>query len=340
MPGEITHTNEFTVLLGENWFVERSATQTQAIMERRQSYLQEQMASLKSDLLNMGQKAEVTNEVFGISEHEVGEDGTKMVEIKEEYVPEPETLKLPNEPITSRPLRQKSQQELEEDQAILDAINKIYEDEQNGLVDEEESEDEKCKYQDSDQEDEDERYREGLSYAGGVQDDSDDSHSDEEEPVSTPQKKQVRFSDSVLEPSSRDPSEFRSDPLWKMLQAATLDRPSESAKPHKPILQSWRASIMSETVVENENIGPVDVDELEMAIDMQVIAEEYQRRKQSIIRSNGGYALSPQEQELKEYTKYTFDAPNEEGSREPSKPRKVSSQMVLSYLSIRPSFYS
>lgn len=35
MPGQIVHTNEILVLLGDNWFVERSAKQAAAIVDRR-----------------------------------------------------------------------------------------------------------------------------------------------------------------------------------------------------------------------------------------------------------------------------------------------------------------
>jgi unconventional prefoldin RPB5 interactor 1 len=35
MPGKIVHTNEVLVLLGDNWFVERSAKQATEIVERR-----------------------------------------------------------------------------------------------------------------------------------------------------------------------------------------------------------------------------------------------------------------------------------------------------------------
>lgn len=35
MPGELVHTNEITVLLGENYFVERSVIQARQILRRR-----------------------------------------------------------------------------------------------------------------------------------------------------------------------------------------------------------------------------------------------------------------------------------------------------------------
>ncbi|RKP37070.1 hypothetical protein BJ085DRAFT_27451 [Dimargaris cristalligena] len=41
MPGSIVHTNEVMVLLGDNWFVERSAHQAQAIATRRVAYVED-----------------------------------------------------------------------------------------------------------------------------------------------------------------------------------------------------------------------------------------------------------------------------------------------------------
>ena len=35
MPGQLVHTNEILVLLGDNWFVERSAKQAAHIVDRR-----------------------------------------------------------------------------------------------------------------------------------------------------------------------------------------------------------------------------------------------------------------------------------------------------------------
>jgi prefoldin subunit 5 len=35
MPGKIVHTNEVLVMLGDNWFVDRSAVQAAEIVDRR-----------------------------------------------------------------------------------------------------------------------------------------------------------------------------------------------------------------------------------------------------------------------------------------------------------------
>ena len=39
MPGRLIHTNEIMVLLGDNWFAERSASQALEMVERRKNVL-------------------------------------------------------------------------------------------------------------------------------------------------------------------------------------------------------------------------------------------------------------------------------------------------------------
>lgn len=48
MPGRLVHTNEITVLLGDNWFVERSAKQASAIASRRIRDVDEKKKSMES----------------------------------------------------------------------------------------------------------------------------------------------------------------------------------------------------------------------------------------------------------------------------------------------------
>jgi len=51
MPGQLVHTNETTVLLGDNYFVERSAEQAVGILERRVKVV-EDLISKKEKLVN------------------------------------------------------------------------------------------------------------------------------------------------------------------------------------------------------------------------------------------------------------------------------------------------
>lgn len=150
----------------------------------------------------------------------------------------------------------------------------------------EEDDSEEEKEESDDEEDEDERYREGMRYSGRRDEEEEDSpiEEEEEEEEKSTAKKQVRFLDSVQEPSSRDPDQFRSNPLWKMMQAASLQDKPETSVPVRKVTPAdlkvkepsqttspARTSIMSQVVVENEITEPVDVDELELAIDMQVV---------------------------------------------------------------------
>jgi hypothetical protein len=49
MPGQIVHTNEILVLLGDNWFAERSAKQATQICQRRLDKCRDQLEKLKEE---------------------------------------------------------------------------------------------------------------------------------------------------------------------------------------------------------------------------------------------------------------------------------------------------
>jgi len=74
-PGKLIHTNEVMVLLGDNWFVERSAKQAIEIIQRRLKLVEQQLAELKKEEKNItAQKwytddfQKVKEEVSGIKE--------------------------------------------------------------------------------------------------------------------------------------------------------------------------------------------------------------------------------------------------------------------------------
>ena len=50
MEGTLVHTNEIMVLLGDNWFVERSTSQASEICDRRISRCDEMMSKLNDEL--------------------------------------------------------------------------------------------------------------------------------------------------------------------------------------------------------------------------------------------------------------------------------------------------
>ena len=49
-PGYIQHCNELTVLLGDNYFVERSVKQTREILKRRQNFVDKEVAAAEDIL--------------------------------------------------------------------------------------------------------------------------------------------------------------------------------------------------------------------------------------------------------------------------------------------------
>ncbi|KAL2935503.1 RNA polymerase II subunit 5-mediating protein-like protein [Bienertia sinuspersici] len=77
-PGRLVHTNEFLVLLGENYFAERTAKQTVDILSRRGKTLNSQVESVKAVIKDL--KAEAS--FFDKTAAEAVEG---LVEIREEY---------------------------------------------------------------------------------------------------------------------------------------------------------------------------------------------------------------------------------------------------------------
>ncbi|KAJ2796400.1 uri1, prefoldin-like chaperone [Coemansia helicoidea] len=89
-PGKLVSTNEILVLLGDNWFVERSATQAAEIARRREDYVDGQIAKVAAELADLKKQREHTPSVprdldIGqlLQGATVNEDGEKFVDIKE-----------------------------------------------------------------------------------------------------------------------------------------------------------------------------------------------------------------------------------------------------------------
>ncbi|XP_057291214.1 RNA polymerase II subunit 5-mediating protein homolog [Hydractinia symbiolongicarpus] len=78
-PGHFIHTNEITVLLGENWFVERSSKQALEITERRIKMVDAQLSELMKEFDNMKAHMEYTNHFQAIQD-----EHNDIQEIKEE----------------------------------------------------------------------------------------------------------------------------------------------------------------------------------------------------------------------------------------------------------------
>ncbi|KAJ1921798.1 hypothetical protein H4219_000532 [Mycoemilia scoparia] len=85
MPGKLIHTNEILVLLGDNWFVERSGSQASEIAKRRAAYVTQKLEDLQEQLKMLKLKAN-PNKMFEYGAektNEVNDDGEPIFEIRE-----------------------------------------------------------------------------------------------------------------------------------------------------------------------------------------------------------------------------------------------------------------
>lgn len=76
-PGTIDHTNQLLVLLGCNWFVERSFYQAQQIIERRLKWLDERKRMARQGMNNMQKWYHFTEQL--------AKENENLVEIVEDY---------------------------------------------------------------------------------------------------------------------------------------------------------------------------------------------------------------------------------------------------------------
>ncbi|KAI8319966.1 Prefoldin, partial [Martensiomyces pterosporus] len=58
-PGKLVHTNEILVLLGDNWFVERSASQAADIAQRREEFVTEKIEQLRKELSEVVKRKDI-----------------------------------------------------------------------------------------------------------------------------------------------------------------------------------------------------------------------------------------------------------------------------------------
>ncbi|XP_022108749.1 unconventional prefoldin RPB5 interactor-like isoform X2 [Acanthaster planci] len=85
IPGHIVHTNEIMVLLGDNWFAERSAKQACEIIDRRKDHLKSMLSDLAKQRHLLESRLGFTSELKDMSENK-----GDLVDIREEYDPEKE----------------------------------------------------------------------------------------------------------------------------------------------------------------------------------------------------------------------------------------------------------
>ncbi|KAG0337013.1 uri1, prefoldin-like chaperone [Podila horticola] len=236
MPGKLIHTNEVLVMLGDNWFVDRSAVQAAEIVDRRMEYVQENITKLKTQEDALRNKSGMAPGLLGGQEY--NEEGLPIVEITEPYFSDDEDpTEKKSTPLL--PYSQKTAKEQAEDQAILERLAELErEDEERErrreageiVTSDEETESEAEEENDdgaSEDEfrpkalDSDEEYEEEVwEHSGNEKDEEDEEENDPKEAGSS-EKKAVRFADLVATTKSKD-------------GAPGLSKPASTTKPKSP----------------------------------------------------------------------------------------------------------
>ncbi|KAI8887435.1 hypothetical protein K501DRAFT_330480 [Backusella circina FSU 941] len=89
MPGKIIHTNEILVLLGDQYYAERSAKQALGILERRREVVVENLRLAEAQLNALKHKTDsVQSNLYPSGDQLVNEEGLPIMEIREELPPE------------------------------------------------------------------------------------------------------------------------------------------------------------------------------------------------------------------------------------------------------------
>ncbi|KAG0317002.1 uri1, prefoldin-like chaperone [Dissophora globulifera] len=99
MPGKLIHTNEVMVMLGDNWFVDRSAAQAAEMVDRRMEFVQENITKLQEQEDQIRAKSGMAPGLLGGQEY--NEEGLPIVEITEPYYSDDELY--PDTPATTTP---------------------------------------------------------------------------------------------------------------------------------------------------------------------------------------------------------------------------------------------
>jgi unconventional prefoldin RPB5 interactor 1 len=66
MPGKLVHTNEILVLLGDNWFVEKSAKQACKLIDRRLSNIDQHLDELNEEKIKFDDRLNLTKTVIQV----------------------------------------------------------------------------------------------------------------------------------------------------------------------------------------------------------------------------------------------------------------------------------
>ncbi|KAG1294405.1 hypothetical protein G6F60_002858 [Rhizopus arrhizus] len=85
MPGKLIHTNEILVLLGDQYYVERSAKQAIEILGRRKEHVAENLNLVEAEINSLKAKSKALVDTGILSEAQFNEEGLPIMEIREEW---------------------------------------------------------------------------------------------------------------------------------------------------------------------------------------------------------------------------------------------------------------
>ncbi|KAG0246106.1 uri1, prefoldin-like chaperone [Mortierella sp. GBA43] len=211
MPGKLVHTNEILVMLGDNWFVERSAVQAAEIVDRRMEFVEENITKLKTQEEQLRSKSGLAPGLLGGQEY--NEEGLPIVEITEPYFSDDEDQEGKPKKPALLPHSLKSPEEQARDRAILDRLEELEREEEERerrreageiVTSDEDTDSDDGPADDDDGASEDEFRPKGLDsdeeYEEAFQEYSDDEDYDlelEDEDATSSGRKSVRFADQV-----------------------------------------------------------------------------------------------------------------------------------------------
>jgi len=123
MPGNIKHTNQVLVAIGDNYFIKCSVSHALGIVERRKEIITKQINDLDKEFEHLKSQLGLSLEVLDIGNREDYDEG--LIEIREEY--EQDTLELLTKP---QPLKKPIIEEIntltvDEDKYNMDIFEKF-----------------------------------------------------------------------------------------------------------------------------------------------------------------------------------------------------------------------
>lgn len=119
MPGRVKHTNEILVLLGDNWFVERSAKEASQIADRRINKAKDIIENLKKEKTNHEQWIKTLKEL--------ADEQADHREIREEFdeKAESEWRKKHREKVREAKLKEKKEKKLPIDEDLMKRLEEL-----------------------------------------------------------------------------------------------------------------------------------------------------------------------------------------------------------------------